>query len=569
MQRRARPGAEPAAAPRSALALQGRFGPGRPLDAGVRGRMESGFGRDFSDVRVHTGGGAARLASELSAHAVTMGRHIAFSTRAYRPGTLAGDALIAHELAHTVQQQNAEPLDDGAVPLDNDAGLEAEADRAAAAAFGAGSQPALSERRGLRLQGCSQRARACPAGFRWWPVRTLQWGSFGCTCLWKCLRAPPSSEQLQSATAISCPPDVNCSDPYDRVGDDYTKTGYGAAFTPLTGPPACGCFALDLEGRTETDAPLVPVDVDMTTIIGPGADMAAGARARARGRGGGAGPQTDPLTGERTPGGAPQLPTVVNPTRARAIQQGLFTPRTTAALEGILREGNPAVMAAIERTIDMPAGPARTERIERLLTWAESRPAVPSRLEEGASFGRGGTSSVQEVVGEPGLALKAGGQRGAGEARAMVELELAGVPTVYVGQGLTTTGQTRMVLRRIDGVGSKDIVGRRSAPPQDPALASEYARFVTQRTVDDLHAIRQRLVEARMNVGDFQFIIRRSDGAVFVNDPTNVTFGSGPSGYLDSIIQKFETIRRQQATAATTTAPPAPTTPPASSGRGQ
>jgi len=75
----------------------------------VRDQMEQSFGTSFSSVRIHTDATAARLASELRARAFTIGRDIAFASGQYRPGTLAGDALIAHELAHTIQQRNGRP----------------------------------------------------------------------------------------------------------------------------------------------------------------------------------------------------------------------------------------------------------------------------------------------------------------------------------------------------------------------------------------------------------------------------------------------------------------------------
>lgn len=80
---------------------------GQSLDGGVRTRMESVFGHDFSGVRVHTDSNAAALSSSLNARAFTIGGDVAFGTGEYQPGTLIGDALIAHELAHVVQQSGS------------------------------------------------------------------------------------------------------------------------------------------------------------------------------------------------------------------------------------------------------------------------------------------------------------------------------------------------------------------------------------------------------------------------------------------------------------------------------
>jgi hypothetical protein len=79
--------------------------PGRPLDAGTRAYMEPRFGADFSGVRVHTDAQAAESAQAINAQAYTVGRDVVFGAGQYAPGTGAGKQLIAHELAHVVQQQ--------------------------------------------------------------------------------------------------------------------------------------------------------------------------------------------------------------------------------------------------------------------------------------------------------------------------------------------------------------------------------------------------------------------------------------------------------------------------------
>ncbi len=56
----------------------------------------------------HTDSNASSVSNRVNARAFTVGNHVAFGGGEYKPGTLAGDALIAHELAHTVQQQGAE-----------------------------------------------------------------------------------------------------------------------------------------------------------------------------------------------------------------------------------------------------------------------------------------------------------------------------------------------------------------------------------------------------------------------------------------------------------------------------
>ncbi len=69
--------------------------------------MESRYGTNFEDVRIHEGPEADARARSESALAFTLGRDIVFSDGAYRPGTPEGDVLLAHELAHAAQQQGA------------------------------------------------------------------------------------------------------------------------------------------------------------------------------------------------------------------------------------------------------------------------------------------------------------------------------------------------------------------------------------------------------------------------------------------------------------------------------
>jgi hypothetical protein len=81
--------------------------PGRPLDHGTRSFMESRFGTDFSDVRVHTDTRAADSADALAANAYTTGRDIYFAAGKYTPTSQEGQHLLAHELTHTIQQESS------------------------------------------------------------------------------------------------------------------------------------------------------------------------------------------------------------------------------------------------------------------------------------------------------------------------------------------------------------------------------------------------------------------------------------------------------------------------------
>jgi hypothetical protein len=93
---------------------------GEAMPAALRADMEQRFGYDFSSVRVHTDGAAAQSALDVHARAYTAGNDIVFGAGQFSPRTAPGRRLLAHELAHVVQQSNGasgavvrrDPLDD-------------------------------------------------------------------------------------------------------------------------------------------------------------------------------------------------------------------------------------------------------------------------------------------------------------------------------------------------------------------------------------------------------------------------------------------------------------------------
>ncbi len=82
--------------------------PGTPLDTRMRASMESHLRHDLGGVRIHDGPAAAAAARALGARAFTVGRDVGFAAGEYRPGEVSGYRLLAHELAHVVQQQGRE-----------------------------------------------------------------------------------------------------------------------------------------------------------------------------------------------------------------------------------------------------------------------------------------------------------------------------------------------------------------------------------------------------------------------------------------------------------------------------
>jgi hypothetical protein len=159
--------ASPSAAPPSHAAVDEAFSsPGRPIAGPVRRSMEARFGYDFSGVRIHDDARAARTAEAIDAAAFTVGHHIALGAGRSDGTAQSGEHLIAHELAHVVQQsgrrgKGAEPArrtvgrpldaslrrffeprlaeDLGSVRVHSDAAAAAEAAQRRARAFTAGS----------------------------------------------------------------------------------------------------------------------------------------------------------------------------------------------------------------------------------------------------------------------------------------------------------------------------------------------------------------------------------------------------------------------------------------------
>ena len=107
---------------------------GSALDPGLQTVMGARFSHDFSTVRIHNDTRAAESARALNALAYTVGNNVVFAAGRYAPGTSTGRSLIAHELAHVVQQAGGNGGIDGSSVAGSSA-LEASAAAAADAAL--------------------------------------------------------------------------------------------------------------------------------------------------------------------------------------------------------------------------------------------------------------------------------------------------------------------------------------------------------------------------------------------------------------------------------------------------
>lgn len=90
-------------------AVRSLHGGGRPLSSSERAFFEPRVGADFGAVRLHTDAAATRIADLLGARAFTAGRHVVLGAGEHASGTVRGRRLLAHELAHTVQQGVSQP----------------------------------------------------------------------------------------------------------------------------------------------------------------------------------------------------------------------------------------------------------------------------------------------------------------------------------------------------------------------------------------------------------------------------------------------------------------------------
>ncbi len=84
--------------------LSSSKGNGSPLSSSTQTFMESGFGHDFSNVKIHTDSNAVQMSKDVNAQAFTHGSDIYFNSGKYNPDSSSGKHLLAHELTHTIQQ---------------------------------------------------------------------------------------------------------------------------------------------------------------------------------------------------------------------------------------------------------------------------------------------------------------------------------------------------------------------------------------------------------------------------------------------------------------------------------
>jgi hypothetical protein len=175
--------------------------PGQPLDSATRAFMEPRFDHDFSRVRVHTDAKAADSARAVNALAYTVGRDVVFGDGQYVPRSDAGERLLAHELAHVIQQNGGKVHLQGELELDSPASpSEAEAVALAKAVMAgnlaniglareSGLERQAPPRASMRLDRLSQmlqrapkrsgKGTPCAVSVCWFPIQAFGLGKAG------------------------------------------------------------------------------------------------------------------------------------------------------------------------------------------------------------------------------------------------------------------------------------------------------------------------------------------------------------------------------------------------------
>jgi hypothetical protein len=156
LQKSSQPGEHGQSGPRGSglgAALRDSLHSGSALPDQTRARFEDATGSDLSAVRVHHDPRHNSMARSIHARAFTVGPDIFFGRGFYRPGTLEGDRLLAHELTHVIQQRTGRvqgtQIEPGLSMTEAGDGHEQEADRVAAGAMTGQSQFRLQETGGL------------------------------------------------------------------------------------------------------------------------------------------------------------------------------------------------------------------------------------------------------------------------------------------------------------------------------------------------------------------------------------------------------------------------------------
>jgi outer membrane protein OmpA-like peptidoglycan-associated protein len=243
--------------------------PGQPLDRATRAFFEPRFGHDFSRVRVHTDDKAADSARAVNALAYTVGHQLVFESGRFDPRSDTGRKLIAHELAHVIQQPTQLCSPSALMVTPGQDAFEHNADRLAQTVlYGRQAEPVVHGT-GPAVQ--RQQAPPTPPG-----PPTMQGPDWGLNCDLskfppKCsINTPagdvPIEKEHWRCVALAqqgrCPPE--CEDELRPLGIACIRPQRPRTPPPPTGGPECPPGQIPIEGRCipfrrpESTPPLPP-----------------------------------------------------------------------------------------------------------------------------------------------------------------------------------------------------------------------------------------------------------------------------------------------------------------------
>ena len=183
--------------------------------------MEPRFGHDFKRVRVHSDERAAESARAVNAEAYTVGQHIVFGAARYSPTTADGQRLLAHELAHTLQQENVRHASPVSISSESDP-PEQEAEAIAARALR--SEPGTAVRGSLWEASGGVISRAAPVT-PWVARQQTPWPAWHQEALAAMARiggksgGPTADQKWPALRAYLCQlPQARGQSLYDRLG---------------------------------------------------------------------------------------------------------------------------------------------------------------------------------------------------------------------------------------------------------------------------------------------------------------------------------------------------------------
>lgn len=212
---------------------------GRPLDAPTRSFFEPRFGYDFSRVRIHTDEQAAASARAVNALAYTVGHQLVFESGRFDPRSVSGQSLIAHELAHVMQQSGQRASHSDLMVTGAHDAFEYDADRVAQKVLAGGEAEPAARKHGAAVQ--RQQPPGSPGppamGGPDWGV-TCDFSKFPPECSANTPAGDVEREQVRCyvlAKEGRCPPE--CEDTLRKIGVPCVRPQAPGPLPPTGGGP--------------------------------------------------------------------------------------------------------------------------------------------------------------------------------------------------------------------------------------------------------------------------------------------------------------------------------------------